>query len=257
MDTREDDNLPFHMQRNRYKTIFTNLSSVVVGALFQQEKSRWSCAEKMTDQEDIFSEGRANFTHFLNAHPNIESLCHTGEGPISYRCSSLRDRIAATSLNCHSKGGNFPIDGGHDLASGISTRMYVHSWPTLGHLDVDLIVNLHWQFASLKTDRRLDSDGTEPSMPDLDWGMYIGPKDGNSPLIKDEEARIVDAEIIDIKAEVSKVERRTQPTDEDFKAVKWEIEPLSKAPKCEACTWQPARWWVIMIILALTLWLFD
>lgn len=222
---------PYHSDQVQFETIFTNVSSVAVDTLLEQSEDRWYSAEEMEDYHNMYWHHADSFSSFLNAHQSIASVCQTGDGPISFSHCNVQNRTAPTLLNHHSTRGYCKISWMDGLASGISTRWYLHLWPAPYLAEYDLLTSIHWSFAYLKTDEY--EDGKVPDVaPELDWGVYYGPRNYVSESEKDEVAT-------EIKVQRAKFLRAGSQSEADFEAVKWEIEKLSAAPMCQACSWRP------------------
>lgn len=222
-----------------FQPMFSNLSCVAVSALLERQPDRWYYHSDVQRLQDLRLAGAKCFSGFINAHPMISSVCLIEVGPISFLHDLIKDRIAPTSLNFHSAEGEFE----HQLndirvPAGVSTRWYAHSWPLHSNYDADDIVfDLHHSFACLKG--RTNSFFPASSKPYLDWGLYIGTRDGDFNLGKEEHILGIEVVVDGRKLWLAKAEKEDLGSGRDFRAVKWEIAGLTKAPCCQACGWKP------------------
>lgn len=222
-----------------HTTIFPNLSSVAVGALFEQAQDRWSCADKMDDYDDLRHQGQECLSNFLDAHQSVSSICCTREGPISLPSSLIPTRSEATMVSLHSTRGSLEgLKEDSEVSWGTSIRWYIHSWPVTGLDDDGAVFDMHGDFAF-----RWAHMTPHPvsAAADLDWGLYLGPREDAETLGKSDQTRIVEEEICKLKDELRKGEaEETTVYHTDFGPIKWEIEKLASAPRCAACTWSPS-----------------
>lgn len=97
-----------------------------------------------------------------------------------------------------------------------------------------VVFYLHESFAYQKE----LADRSNP-MPGLDWGLYISEKEEDPERKAVDQGAVVEADVERQRENLARSETRYSSNGLNYGAVKWEIEPMSRAPCCQACAWKP------------------